>query len=877
MRSAKKLFLLTFTLLSLSALSQTLSINEFSNGPSGTQEYVELLVIDTSTNNSNCSSCIDIRGWIIDDNNGFHGAGGVASGCNRFSNDIFWSCIPLGTSITIYNGTDPNVDLPVNDLDINDGNCNLVMPIENNTFFESNPNTPGAIVCDYPNIDWAPGGIWSRMGMRNGGDCIRLVDLSGCEVFSLSYGDINLNSTIYFPGSGTDDVFYFSGTNPYNQADWLQGCAGDAGACLGNDQTPGAANSNLNADYIAFYSVNGCQPVIPITLILTNETNSCGDCTGSITLDAAQGQGPYNFSIDPVQTISPNPTISPVNLNNLCEGNYTATVIDENGCEDSQSFVIESDEPPTITTLNNLNTCNGSSVELSATIGGSASGISWVSPDGSFSDINSLITIFTPNVSDAIAFVVVTTQSANCGTIQENIFVNVSPTVDPLFSQVSDQCEGATFILNTTSENGVNGVWSPAINNTTSTNYTFTPDAFECANNGSMTITILPSTVSVLNQTVCESELPYTWNGVLFNAAGTQNTTLINTNGCDSLITMNLVVNQTLSSTENVSICSSLLPYTWNGILLNASGTQSMVFSSVESGCDSTASIILNVLPELSSNTIVTICETEVPFEWNGITVSSEGVLNVTLQSVISGCDSIATLDLTIINGSITFIDTSICEDELPYIWNGIELNDSGSETIVIEGSNGCDSMITINLLIHPLPEITLSPLDYVYCSSDTPEAIIFQNVFDEITWFSDENLTQIISNENEFIPLNIIGVTNYFVLATDEGCQSPSQIIVVEFKNCGLVIPTAITPDGDEKNDRWQLDDIDLLYPNNVVSIFNRWGNKIFESQKGLYNQMPWDGSFNNEVLPTASYYFIIEYNDGNTTASNGIVSIVK
>ena len=196
MRSAKKLFLLTFTLLSLSALSQTLSINEFSNGPSGTQEYVELLVIDTSTNNSNCSSCIDIRGWIIDDNNGFHGAGGVASGCNRFSNDIFWSCIPLGTSITIYNGTDPNVDLPVNDLDINDGNCNLVMPIENNTFFESNPNTPGAIVCDYPNIDWAPGGIWSRMGMRNGGDCIRLVDLSGCEVFSLSYGDINLNLSL---------------------------------------------------------------------------------------------------------------------------------------------------------------------------------------------------------------------------------------------------------------------------------------------------------------------------------------------------------------------------------------------------------------------------------------------------------------------------------------------------------------------------------------------------------------------------------------------------------------------------------------------------------------------------------------------------------
>ena len=96
------------------------------------QEYVELMVIGTASSVT-CSPCIDIRGWIIDDNNGYHGSSGIASGCNRFSNNSFWSCIPLGTIITVYNGADTNIDMPVNDLDINDGNCRLVVPIENST------------------------------------------------------------------------------------------------------------------------------------------------------------------------------------------------------------------------------------------------------------------------------------------------------------------------------------------------------------------------------------------------------------------------------------------------------------------------------------------------------------------------------------------------------------------------------------------------------------------------------------------------------------------------------------------------------------------------------------------------------------------------
>mgnify|MGYP003985086357 FL=1 len=95
----------------LGVKSQTLIMNEVSQGESGGQEYVEFVVVD-STAVYNCTGsdppCIDIRGWIIDDNSGYHGTTGIASGACRFSNDLLWSCVPLGTIIVVYNDSDPN-------------------------------------------------------------------------------------------------------------------------------------------------------------------------------------------------------------------------------------------------------------------------------------------------------------------------------------------------------------------------------------------------------------------------------------------------------------------------------------------------------------------------------------------------------------------------------------------------------------------------------------------------------------------------------------------------------------------------------------------------------------------------------------------------
>src|SRR3989442_15790788 len=76
-------------------------------------------------------------------------------------------------------------------------------------------------------------------------------------------------------------------------------------------------------------------------------------------------------------------------------------------------------------------------------------------------------------------------QCATTATMTITVNANVTPT----FTQVAAICSGATLTaLPTTSLNGITGTWSPALNNTATTLYTFTPTAGQCATTATMTI-----------------------------------------------------------------------------------------------------------------------------------------------------------------------------------------------------------------------------------------------------------------------------------------------------------------------------------------------------------------------------------------------------
>lgn len=107
-----------------------------------------------------------------------------------------------------------------------------------------------------------------------------------------------------------------------------------------------------------------------------------------------------------------------------------------------------------------------------------------------------------------------------------------------------------------------------------------------------------------------------------------------------------------------------------------------------------------------------------------------------------------------------------------------------------------------------------------------------------------------------------------------DPSCADSALVTVIAFQN--LIVPTAFTPNNDLINDKWEILALDEQYPKNVVQIFNRWGNQIYQSKEGKYSENPWDGTYKGELMPVGSYYFIISLNDDPSEDLKGNVSII-
>ncbi|MFM1915043.1 MAG: hypothetical protein RLZZ531_712 [Bacteroidota bacterium] len=119
-----------------------------------------------------------------------------------------------------------------------------------------------------------------------------------------------------------------------------------------------------------------------------------------------------------------------------------------------------------------------------------------------FNNQNSANYTFTPSINNI----------AECLVSVQHEVVIVPPTI-PNFSFVNSLCEGSTFALPTSSDNGISGTWSIPFNNQMTTNYTFTPDTTSilgsCSPSVNETIAIIPSLSPSFNflDSLCEDAL----------------------------------------------------------------------------------------------------------------------------------------------------------------------------------------------------------------------------------------------------------------------------------------------------------------------------------------------------------------------------------
>ncbi len=272
--------------------AQGLIVNEMSNGTSGAREFIELLVIGS---NAAPLAPVDLRGWIIDDNNGSFQTSvgtGVAPGHFRIAPSCAtFAAVPVGSIILIYNDDDKDASLPA--VDLTDANNDRVYVLPHTAacleVCTTSPNATGSITtytgCTYQTTTPAATNSprsWAAIGFGNAADAVqtRRPDLSFFHGFA--YGSV----TAPFPafpaelgGGNSFNIATGSGATRSN----IFGC----GAFNSNSnysfipaatQTPGAANNtnnnfliqNIRTGYVNYNNFNApdpCARVLPIYLV----------------------------------------------------------------------------------------------------------------------------------------------------------------------------------------------------------------------------------------------------------------------------------------------------------------------------------------------------------------------------------------------------------------------------------------------------------------------------------------------------------------------------------------------------------------------------------------------------------------------------------
>lgn len=171
-------------------------------------------------------------------------------------------------------------------------------------------------------------------------------------------------------------------------------------------------------------------------------------------------------------------------------GSYTLTVIETNtfNCSTQQELLIALQDPPAVSITAPPLVCEGEQISLLATLGGSASSVTWSSSgDGTFSDVSSLSTTYSLSANDVttgnVEFFATTDDPAGdlgCDEVIETVTVEVETADEAVFSIANTYCFGdQTQPLPTVSDNGIAGTWSQAIIDTDENGvfaYVFEPD-----------------------------------------------------------------------------------------------------------------------------------------------------------------------------------------------------------------------------------------------------------------------------------------------------------------------------------------------------------------------------------------------------------------
>ncbi|MFK7786781.1 MAG: gliding motility-associated C-terminal domain-containing protein, partial [Crocinitomicaceae bacterium] len=639
----------------------------------------------------------------------------------------------------------------------------------------------------------------------------------------------------------------------------------------------------------ASISADVTEPLIPITVIESSVDVLCkGNNTGSIDLTVSGGTPDYTFTWTSGQ--------SSEDISNLLAGSYGYTVTDFNGC--TYNSVIDILEPAVAL---------GATVVITdANCFGESNGIIDVSPFGgtgayAFSWSNSLFNLSVTSEdlvdfpADSYRFEII--DDNGCSYV-DTVDINEPPVLGTSIAGTDILCNGDnTGAADLTVTGGVPNYtysWNTSaitedISSLVAGDYFVTvTDNNGCTISDSITLTepldSLSHTFSVENVlckdgtngeidlTVAGGTAPYTYiwsNGdtlssIMNLTAGFYTFNVTDFNGCqisDSIevtepdaVTLNEVItpvscNGGADGIIDISPIGGTAPYsfTWyNSNFALSAQTEDLVDFPAET----------YQLEILDSNN----CFYEMFLE---ITEPDSLLIDFTFNivSCFDGSDGNINVDITGGNPGYTTV------------WsNGATTEDllnvpSDIYTLNVTDTKGCENSITVDIIQPDAVTMTFE-VDPVSCVDDSDGIAYVYPVG------GNGGYTYLWSN-GDISDVNIqLSSQLYSVVVTDVlGCTGVDSVFI-DRTLIGCIDPVdAFTPNGDNYNDTWIIDNMEL-YPEADVQVFNKWGTRVYHSV-GLYE--PWNGRSHGADSPAALYYWVINLNVPDRETLKGTITIIR
>ena len=239
-----------------------------------------------------------------------------------------------------------------------------------------------------------------------------------------------------------------------------------------------------------------------------------------------------------------------------------------------------------------------------------------------------------------------------------------------------------------------------------------------------LTIGTQAESTEVVN--ACDS---YEWHGVVYTETPAEAPTYTyhTLEGCDSTVTLQLTIGHPTEGIETIVACA---PIEWHGTVYSESTDEPTWHTTNAAGCDSTVTLHLTVNHSTAAVETVVACNS---YEWHGVSYASSTTVPTYTTTGSNGCDSTTTLNLTIKQSSRATETVVTCDE---YEWHGVLFTETPVEapTYTTEGSNGCDSTVTLNLTVNHSADVVET---IGACAAIEWHGTVYSESTTEPTWHS--------------------------------------------------------------------------------------------------------------------------------------------